>query len=159
MPIFGFDRGTALAVAAPLLAPLERYSKHDNGDLELVVVMLVSPTLLNILQLWIQDSFLKERHSILALPTAFLTRGYSRGRTQSNRLGKSFRTVRGTCLPHVYAHITHMSIHIFGPSLDQYGNSILPCQHPRLRQRANRTFSFPTTFFYFDDSFFRQRVF
>lgn len=48
-----------MAVAAPLLAPLERYSKHDNGDLELVVVMLVSPTLLNILQLWIQDSFLK----------------------------------------------------------------------------------------------------
>eukprot|EP01060_Flectonema_neradi_P016111 TRINITY_DN22706_c0_g1_i1.p1 TRINITY_DN22706_c0_g1~~TRINITY_DN22706_c0_g1_i1.p1 ORF type:complete len:233 (+),score=26.52 TRINITY_DN22706_c0_g1_i1:91-789(+) len=47
------------AIGGILLAPLESYSQTHGHQLELVVVMVVLPFLLNITQLLVQDSFLK----------------------------------------------------------------------------------------------------
>eukprot|EP00992_Anisonema_acinus_P009333 TRINITY_DN5540_c0_g1_i1.p1 TRINITY_DN5540_c0_g1~~TRINITY_DN5540_c0_g1_i1.p1 ORF type:complete len:285 (-),score=69.14 TRINITY_DN5540_c0_g1_i1:32-832(-) len=41
-----------------LLAPLENYSKEHGHALELWMVMIVTPLILNTMQLWVQDNFL-----------------------------------------------------------------------------------------------------
>lgn len=66
LPLLYLMPNQLIAAANPILQPLEQHSKHDNGRLELVVVMLVTPTVLNILQLWIQDGFLKARGMLTA---------------------------------------------------------------------------------------------
>jgi len=49
-------------VGRVIMKPLTNYSDdHDGGKLQLVIVMVIVPLILNAIQLWVQDTFLKAK--------------------------------------------------------------------------------------------------